>query len=262
MQQRQVVFISYAWPADAADCTRLQARLLRLVQDLDKAGIEVLLDICHLTLGKNINEFMSQGISSSEAVLWIGTPRLKERIVFKDSGDPANNATVEFVHIQTKLVSLPPTSPRQFLLPLWFSGNTLSDAFPSLYNYPTVGKDLPCIDFHDQHEYYCQLPLLASAILWGNNAAFPVSFKSKYMEYCVKVKRLQDGITKGSVQAYLFQSDKLIKEQQSHDEAEVHRLLALIPESTRGTWKVQKRPNREHYERKWTNTRKTWLLLT
>lgn len=70
-------FISYAWETNSNDNKVLQNRLQRLKDELEVAGMEVLLDIRNMQ--GSMKEFMLQGIDKADKVLLICTPRLKVR---------------------------------------------------------------------------------------------------------------------------------------------------------------------------------------
>lgn len=64
-------FISYAWQPNQKDNANLQAKLIKLKGDLNKAGIEVMLDIHNLE--GDINRYMMDGIQESDRLLLIST---------------------------------------------------------------------------------------------------------------------------------------------------------------------------------------------
>lgn len=206
-------FISYAWPPNPVDCTALQCTLVRLVKDLSKARIKVLLDIQHLTLGVDINKFMENGIKTSDYILLIGTPRLKDRITFLPDGSPANNATVEFMHISNKVKSHP-----SCLLPLWFYGTTSIDAFPS---HPIIERR-QLYDFRNESDYYHQISLVAVAIL----DAPPTS--KELGQFQLKVREQQALMTDDAILKCLALEEKALQRKREAAEAEIQRLLKNV----------------------------------
>jgi tetratricopeptide (TPR) repeat protein len=88
------VFISYAWedettPEGRADNVRLQKRLLRLKEDLERVGMEVFLDITNMT--GDIKETMRVEVARADFILPICTPRYKMRVQIT-----ATNAAFEY----------------------------------------------------------------------------------------------------------------------------------------------------------------------
>jgi hypothetical protein len=83
------------WSPLGPEYTKLQGHLLQLVEDMQKAGIQVLLDILCLQVGMDINEFMCEGIELSNFIFWIS-------IKFKEDSSPDNPAIIEFVHTKDK----------------------------------------------------------------------------------------------------------------------------------------------------------------
>jgi hypothetical protein len=105
-------FISYAWETDPAANAELQDRLQKLKDDLEVAGIEVMLDLCDMK--GDMKKFMKQGISRSHKVLLICTPRLKER---------AADTTPNNLQLELNAALKKEKSCNGFILPLVFSGN-------------------------------------------------------------------------------------------------------------------------------------------
>lgn len=179
------MFISYAWPEDKSDCTALQERLVRIVEDMGEAGIDVLLDVLRLNMGTNVNEFMQNGIIESSAILWIGTPRLKQRINF--TTQPPNPATFECLKIMEKA-----HHHSQCIQPLWFGGDDVSAAFPD-----GCGLDISnLLDFRQEQQYFKKLPLLVARILHLEHSP---QFLANYTTFCNEIQLLDDSITEQAV---------------------------------------------------------------
>lgn len=212
------VFISYAWPQDSAETKQLQARLTQIVIDLAYAKIEALLDIRNLGIGQDIDGFMTHGVDSSDCVLWIGTNRLKERIVFKSNGDPGNNVTVEFIYIQGKF-----KNKQLVILPLWFQGDDIRYAFPTNC-FPVVGTDIQAMDFRVERKYFHQLPLLAAAMLGCEEV---VLHSAEYAKYLQEVQTHEDLITKETICKHLVTI--MLKKQQQESNLETQQLIAALP---------------------------------
>jgi Skp family chaperone for outer membrane proteins len=68
-QKRIKCFISYAWQPNQTDNANLQAKLVKIKNDLTKSGIEVMLDITNLE--GDINRYMADGIEESDRVLLV-----------------------------------------------------------------------------------------------------------------------------------------------------------------------------------------------
>jgi hypothetical protein len=208
-------FISYAWPPEGPERSHLQNQLIQLVQDMKEAHIDVTLDILSLRVGTNISEFMHNGISMSDAVLWIGSPVLKARIKFKDDGvTPDNPATEEFVYIQAKA-----KSRNNFLFPLWFAGDKVENAYPC--NLATK-----CTDFRNERKYLRHLPFLIATIL--NVASLP-SFSHKYAQYLSKTRALESTFTDTAISKRLEKSKEEFEQQQSLTEIQLQQLVSKMP---------------------------------
>lgn len=210
-------FISYAWPSAGPERMKLQGQLLQMVKDLGVAGIDVILDILRLRVGMDITKFMQEGIESSNAILWIGTPVLKSRINFNNRGEADNPATVEFVHIQQKL-KLHPKS----LLPMLFGGATAGLSFPSIPSF----KSRP-FDFRQDKEYFRQLPLIAATIMGISHRK---DFRTQYTNYCYMTRELEGCFIEAAIQQRLTLANNEDEQQTAKTEAKLKELLTNIPE--------------------------------
>eukprot|EP00026_Physarum_polycephalum_P000242 Phypoly_transcript_00242.p1 GENE.Phypoly_transcript_00242~~Phypoly_transcript_00242.p1 ORF type:complete len:1865 (+),score=284.20 Phypoly_transcript_00242:114-5708(+) len=215
-------FISYAWPVDKSDCTALQMRLLTLVQDMELAGITVLLDILYLHVGVDIIKFMKEGIETSDSIFWIGTPRLVQRIWF-NNGVPANPATIEFCHIRDKIQSVP-----QALRPLHFLGESVATSFPPLnVASPPVPSTL---DFRNEKHYFTTLPQLAAAVLGVDEMP---EYKRLFQEFCAQIRATEATFTVSSIMQRLDDAAKQLEQEEENKEEQLQQLLGKIPESLR-----------------------------
>jgi hypothetical protein len=211
-------FISYAWPPPGPERTHLQSSLVRLVQDMSHARIDVTLDILRLRVGMNINDFMRTGIHESNAVLWIGTPGQKDRIKFNDDGTPANPVTIEYVHIKDKA-----KSSHGLLFPLWFSGSYVADSYPT-------AQDLSVIDFRNEKEYFHRLPRLAAALC---EVAHMPAFRKGYSQYLTEIRALEANFTEDAISKRLEQEKQAGETQQLNTEMQLQQLLENMPEQYR-----------------------------
>ncbi len=133
-QAGKVIFISYAWPpANSAECNIIHERLKRLKAELEATGAIVKLDICNLST--SITDYMAEGIDEADAVLLIGTPRLKSRLEETEN----NNAKIEFEAIQKRMQQQ--SGKRLMLFPLIAAGNFTS-SFPAGIE-QTLARPLP-----------------------------------------------------------------------------------------------------------------------
>lgn len=183
---------------------------------MDSAGIEVMLDILRLSVGVDIDQFMKEGIETSDSIFWILTPRLKERINFSNS--PHNPATVECLRIQEKV-----KTKVKSLQPLWFLGEKVEDSYPT-------GGDLNLKnlkDFRDEKEYFRRLPLLAAHVL--DIAHFP-SFREHYKNYFLQTKALEENINPASVWRRLEEAEDELKQTKVKLKERLQELTATIPE--------------------------------
>jgi hypothetical protein len=113
----------------------LQAKLIKIKGDLEKAGIEVMLDIHNME--GDIDKYMMDGIKDSDKVLLICTPRFRQRAEEKTQ----NNLQKEF----SAALERQKVDPK-FIIPLILEGDRSS----------SVAQDLPNIlslDFTDPKKY-------------------------------------------------------------------------------------------------------------
>jgi hypothetical protein len=134
-----------------------------------------------LNCNSNINELKIDGVTSSDCILWIGTPKLKSRISHTPDGKPSNPATFEFDLILSKVKEYPNS-----LIPLWFAGESIDAAYP-----PTDAQLQP-LSFLNPRDYYRRLPILAATILGIANHS---EFKRLYSDYTDNTNKLEKQFT-------------------------------------------------------------------
>lgn len=245
-------FISYAWPQDIPERNKLQQQLLRIVDDLNHAGITVLLDIVKLQPGTDVKVFMEREIANCHCVLWIGTPDLKDRIKFKDDGTPSTNVAVEFCHIKNKAAtsysslsssSSPLQLSHNFAPPftvqaLHFLGQS-SDAFPDRFG----DLDTTFHDFTNPRDYYIKLPLLVASIYGiinhSNNNKTPLQSLSSssassrfwvaYDKYSKEVQQWEQSFSLIALKTRLQQEKEEAANKQKEAEARLQSLISKIP---------------------------------
>jgi len=153
-------FISYAWPPKGEARTNLQTRLLNLVDDINRAGIEVLLDLNKLKLGVAIDQFMKNGIETSDAILLIGAPDLFNRL----KPGEKNNAMTEFCHIKDKVKSALTAGKKNPLIPILKVGSVETS-----YPLELVSLGAEIHDFTNENDYFLNIPKLAAKVVTLRN---------------------------------------------------------------------------------------------
>jgi len=113
-------FISYAWETDNFKLKKLQKRLEEFRDDLQEAGAQTFLDIKNMEL--DMNDTMRNGISASDFIFIILTPRLKQRA----EDTKPNNLQFELKHIFD--------NKQNHILPLIFEGDFASST-PKNYKF-------------------------------------------------------------------------------------------------------------------------------
>ena len=73
-------FVSYAWQPEKRENATLQAKIVKIKSDLEKAGIEVMLDIHNME--GDIDRYMMDGIQGSDRVLLISLCFFTSFIIF------------------------------------------------------------------------------------------------------------------------------------------------------------------------------------
>ena len=121
---KRKAFISYAWEAKPEDNEVLQSFLKRLQTDLQKAGIEVFLDVADMT--GDMASRMKTNIASSHVALVIGTPRFFER-----ASQEATNVAFEVRHILSRAAER-----KLQVMPVLRQGEQGSSFVPSLLTFP------------------------------------------------------------------------------------------------------------------------------
>lgn len=185
---------------------------------MELAGVTVLLDILYLHVGVDINKFMKEGIETSDSIFWIGTPRLVQRIWFKD-GIPVNPATIEFCHIRDKIQSLP-----QSLRALLFLGESAKTSFPSLTPMPDV------VNFRNEREYFKTLLQLAADVLGVDELP---EYKQLFNKFCTQMRATEATFTLSSIMQRLEEAATQLAKEDTDKENELKQLLLKIPESLR-----------------------------
>jgi len=151
MKKRKITFpkcfISYAWEEEEQKRSFLQSYLRHIKSDLEKAGIKVLLDISNLI--SNMQEYMKHEIDTSDFILFIGTPRLKERLEVQHS-----HIYFEYMCIRDKLKKKP-----NALLPIFLEGNNYEHSFLD-----EILKIHLIRDFRNENDYLKNLTSLANPI--------------------------------------------------------------------------------------------------
>lgn len=162
---------------------------------------------------------MESGINSCDRVFWIGTPRLVERIYFKN-GVPSNPATIEFCHIQKKF-QVDPLS----IHPLLFLGDNYKTSFPPLGDgsSPIHSTD----DFRENRDYYKTLTKLAASVLGVDELP---EFKRQYSEFCDQMQATESTFTYGPIMKRLEIAEKQVQQEAADKEERIRQLLRRIPE--------------------------------
>ncbi|MGB6977397.1 MAG: FxSxx-COOH system tetratricopeptide repeat protein, partial [Gammaproteobacteria bacterium] len=163
------VFISYAWEVDDRANAQLQSRLKQLRDDLQRSGAEVFLDVGDMT--DQIKRQMQDNINISNVLIFICTPRFKERLIFNDKGEPLTNLAFEFQTAMNK-AKTKTSSPPLMILPLHYSGEKFQDAVPDELAGFLVR------DFREANTYQERLVALQGP-LGIIPAIYGVSFKNK-----------------------------------------------------------------------------------
>jgi hypothetical protein len=135
-------FISYAWETDPKANKELQERLTRLKDDLEVAGMEVVLDLRDMK--GDMKKFMNQGIRRAHKLLLVCTPRLRER---------ALECTKNNLQFELKTALKKEKSTPGFIVPLLFSGN-FQTAMPPQVAHLLAIRLLPQVQTHLPHPLF------------------------------------------------------------------------------------------------------------
>jgi hypothetical protein len=144
------------------------------------------LDILCLSVGVDINEFMQNGVETSDSIFWIGTPRLVQRMAFNQDGTPANPATIEFCHIKEKVAK----ASSSCLRPLLFLGAGVEQAFPPFPSAP------PHLDFRSDKDYFKTVTQLAASVLGVDQHP---DYHNLFGEFCAQMRALEATFTAESI---------------------------------------------------------------
>jgi hypothetical protein len=133
-------FISYAW-GDPEDERWVEKRL---AQDLQKAGIDVLLDRWHnAQIGASVARFIER-IEKSDRVIMVGTPHYRRKYENKDSST-GYVVAAEVDLINNRLLGTEPQ--KQSVLPLLLDGEKTTSLPPLLHGRVYA-------DFRDESAYF------------------------------------------------------------------------------------------------------------
>lgn len=128
--------ITYAWPV-RSDEQDLQARVLRMSEDLSHAGVPVTLDLTHTVAGTQLATSLVEWVVQSEVVLLVGSVSYAER-----AKDPATQT-----HGEAQALSQKKAQSSDSVIPLLMAGE-FWNAFPPGYA-GTLGASLL-----DQTQYF------------------------------------------------------------------------------------------------------------
>ena len=171
----RTVFISYAWGRPPLT-EHLQTFLKKLKQDLENAGLRVMLDIDNLSGGDNIDDYMHDNLARSDFALVVGTPDYKERAqLIDENGQPQTNVGKEWHFIYNNLSSAP-----EFLQLAWVCGTFTSSL-------PAEAGNLLALDFTSSSKYYAQVVPLVGKLLSLDKKS---QFKMISDNYQLKLQRL------------------------------------------------------------------------
>lgn len=132
-------FVSYAWGV-----LEQERWVLQLAKDLQKAGIDVLIDLWHSPPGSNLDRYIER-VLSSDFVIVIGTPELRLKYD-STKEDPVVAAELKLINLRVRQT----TAYGDTVLPILLTGDAKTSLAPQL-------QPLVCLDFRDTNFYFRKL---------------------------------------------------------------------------------------------------------